>query len=77
MGRAGPGVRVLGLGMKMEQSLSPSAHLQHPMDAEAPVVGNSWRTLASGEALGAGRNGEDSMAPGLWWISLGFPEDQG
>lgn len=64
---------MLGLGMKMEQSLSPSAHLQHPMGAEAPVVGNSWRTLASGEALelgGTGRTPWPQGCGGSLWVSL-------
>lgn len=57
----------------MEQSLSPSAHLQHPVGAEAPVVGNSWRTLASGEALELGGMGRTRWLQGCGlsvWVSL-------
>lgn len=76
MGRVGPGVQVLGLGMKMEQSLSPSAHLQQPVGAGAPVVGNSWRNLASGEPLELGGTGRTPWPQGCGG-SLGFAGDQG
>lgn len=62
-GRAGP-----GLGMKeKEQSLSPSAHPQHPVGAGTPVVGELdqvledsgfWR-VPGAEAPGTGRNWEE------------------